>query len=52
MDITAAQLEWILGCVLLFALVIGWPSIATVLALLREQRNPFCESGNATLSFR
>jgi len=38
MDITEAQLYWIMGCLLLFGLVIGLPSIATALALLREQR--------------
>ena len=38
MDITEAQLEWIMGCLLLFGLVIGWPAITTGLALLREER--------------
>ncbi len=38
MDITEAQLYWIMGCLLLFGLVIGYPSIMTVLALMREER--------------
>ena len=38
MDITEAQLFWIMGCLLLFCLVIVYPSIMTALALLREQR--------------
>jgi hypothetical protein len=38
MEITEAQLGWIMGCLLLFGLVIGWPSITTALALLREER--------------
>jgi hypothetical protein len=38
MDITEAQLDWIMGRLLLFGLVIGWPSIMTALALLREER--------------
>ena len=38
MDITEAQLEWIMGCVFLAALVIGWPAFTRALALLREER--------------
>ena len=38
MDITEAELYWILGCLLLFGLVIGYPSLMTLLALMREQR--------------
>ena len=38
MDITEAQLGWIMGCLLLLGLVIGYPTIMTALALLREQR--------------
>jgi hypothetical protein len=38
MDISEAQLGWIMGCLLLFGLVIGYPSIMTALALLREER--------------
>jgi hypothetical protein len=37
-DITEAELGWIMGCLLLLALVIGYPSIMTALAVLREQR--------------
>jgi hypothetical protein len=38
MDITEVELGWIVGCLLLFGLMIALPSIATALALLREQR--------------
>ena len=38
MDITEAQLGWIMGCFLLLALVIGWPALTTARALLREER--------------
>jgi hypothetical protein len=38
MDSTEAQLGWIMGCLPLFGLVIGWPSITTAVALLREER--------------
>jgi len=38
MDITEDQLGWIMGCVLLLALLLGWPALTTALALLREQR--------------
>jgi hypothetical protein len=37
-DITEAQLGGIMGCLLLLGLVLGYPSIMTALALLREQR--------------
>jgi hypothetical protein len=37
-DITEAQLGWIMGSLLLFGLVLGWPSIMTALALIREER--------------
>jgi hypothetical protein len=38
MDITEAQLEWIMGRLLLFGRVIGWSSITIALALLREEQ--------------
>ena len=38
MDITEAQLSWIMGCLLLFGLVIGYPLIMTLLALMREEK--------------
>ena len=38
MDITEDQLGWIMVCPLLFGLVIGYPSLTTALALLREFR--------------
>ena len=38
MDITEAHLGWIMGCLLLFGLVIAYPSIMTALASLREER--------------
>ena len=38
MDITETQLGWILGCLLLFALVVLYPTFMTVLALMRQQR--------------
>ena len=38
MAITEAQPGWIMGCLFLLALVIGYPALATALALLREQR--------------
>jgi hypothetical protein len=38
MDITEAQLYWIMSCLLLFGLVFGYPTIMTVLALIREER--------------
>ena len=34
MDITEAQLGWIMGCLLLLGLVLGYPSIMTALAFL------------------
>jgi hypothetical protein len=34
MGITEAQLGWLMGC----ALLLGWPALATALALLHEQR--------------
>ena len=37
MDITEAQLSWLMSCLLLLGPVIGWPLIMTVLALIREQ---------------
>jgi len=38
MEITEAQLGWIMGCLLLLGLVLGYPSLLTAIALLREQR--------------
>ena len=37
-DITEAQLVWIMGCLLLLGLVLGYPSIRTALALMREYK--------------
>ena len=38
MDITEAQLDWLMGGFLLFALLVLYPTFMTVLALIREQR--------------
>lgn len=38
MEISEVQFSWIMGCLFLFALVIGYPSLVTALALLREER--------------
>jgi hypothetical protein len=38
MDVSEAQLSWIMGCVFLLALVLGWPALTTALALIREER--------------
>ena len=38
MDITEAELGWLMGCALLLARLLGWPALSTALALLREQR--------------
>ena len=37
MDITEAQLEWLMGCCLLFALLVLFPTFMTALALMREE---------------
>ena len=38
MDLTEAQLGYIMGSILLLALVLGWPALTTALALMREYK--------------
>ncbi len=38
MDITEAELSWLMGCLFVFLLIIGYPSVLTAIALIREER--------------
>lgn len=38
MDITEAQLNYIMGSALLLGMVLGWPALTTALALMREYK--------------
>ena len=38
MDITETELIWIIGCLLSFGLALGYRSLMSALALMRQQR--------------
>lgn len=38
MDLTEAQLNYIMGSLVLLGIVFGWPALTTALALMREHK--------------
>ena len=38
MELTEAQLGYIMGSLLLLGMVLGWPALTTALALMREYK--------------